>query len=297
MGALLLLLLAGPPRASLDTALLSEGEAGPECELQSTEPLTADGASLVPQGDAQLRQVFSCQEDIAVVDLFDMGDNIDRGVSDLERTRWGGTKPPKQMHDALLRKGPILADIFASRATTVLIQAKLQAIGFKSLANGKPVDYAALLEKEMQAKAKRAASGGPRSAATAPATASGGVRWMSYDAGLEEAAASHKPVCLIFTATWCPHCRNYEHVLQDPRVVAKSASFVMIKLDDDHAGSLSNKYAPDGHYVPRTLFLSSQGELDPELGADRARDRYVYSESDPSSILGAMDRALVKLKP
>ncbi len=285
---LLLLMAAGPERAALDSVLLSPDEAGPECQLQSTEPLADEGASLVPRADAQLRQVFDCGGDLAVVDLFDEGSNIERGVRDLERSRWGGPRPPARMHDALLRKGAILADVFASRAATVLLQAKLQAIGFQSLANAKPVDFAALEAKERPAK---------RRASTANAADPGAaIDWLAYDDGLREAAVSHKPICLVFTTTWCPHCHNYEKVLHDSRVAAKSKAFVMVKVDEDHAGDLGNKYAPDGHYVPRTLFLTPEGDLVAELAAQRARDRYVYSDTDPSSLLGGMDRALAHFR-
>jgi thiol:disulfide interchange protein len=122
------------------------------------------------------------------------------------------------------------------------------------------------------------------------------VAWSGYEDGLREAAASHKPVCLVFTASWCPHCRNYEKVFDDRRVIAKSQAFVMIKVDDDHAGELADKYSPDGRYVPRTLFLSADGELDPTLVSHRGRSKYVYDESDPGSLLSGMERALRKLK-
>src|SRR5574337_1751412 len=35
------------------------------------------------------------------------------------------------------------------------------------------------------------------------------VHWMSYDEGLAAAKKEHRPICLIFYTTWCPHCANY----------------------------------------------------------------------------------------
>jgi protein-disulfide reductase (glutathione) len=121
------------------------------------------------------------------------------------------------------------------------------------------------------------------------------IKWMSYDEGLALAKKDHKPICLIFFTTWCPHCKNYSSVFSDPQVVKKAQSFVMIRLDKDKNGELSAKYAPDGQYIPRTLFLSSAGEVDPEIHAPRAQYKYFYDEKDPAGVLGGMDQALKKL--
>lgn len=137
--------------------------------------------------------------------------------------------------------------------------------------------------------------------AAAPARAGGdwndkGIAWQSYDAGLALAKKEKKPVCLVFFTEWCPHCTNYAKVFHDPAVVAKAKDFVMIRLDKDQHAELSAKYAPDGQYIPRTFFLSSDGTLEPSLHAPRDQYKYFYSESDPKGILGGMDAALAKLK-
>ncbi|MFI5396647.1 MAG: thioredoxin family protein [Candidatus Binatia bacterium] len=122
------------------------------------------------------------------------------------------------------------------------------------------------------------------------------VHWMAYDDGLAAAKKSHQPICLIFYTTWCPHCANYSKLFSDPKVVEKSKSFVMIRLDKDKNQELSKKYKPDGEYIPRTYFLSSGGVLDESLAEQREQFKYFYSESDPASILAGMDRALKKLQ-
>ena len=118
------------------------------------------------------------------------------------------------------------------------------------------------------------------------------IHWMAYDEGLAAAKKSHQPICLIFYTTWCPHCGNYSKLFSDPEVVKKSKSFVMIRLDKDKNQELSQKYKPDGEYIPRTYFLSSGGTLDESLAEQREKFKYFYSESNPASILAGMDRAL-----
>jgi len=123
-----------------------------------------------------------------------------------------------------------------------------------------------------------------------------GIDWLGYEDGLREASVSHRPVCLYFFTTWCPHCRNFERVLDDPRVIEKSRAFVMVKLDDEKEDALARKYSPDGRYFPRMLFLSQDGVLDPSItNGSRGRSKYTNSESDPNDLLRTMKRALAKL--
>ena len=121
------------------------------------------------------------------------------------------------------------------------------------------------------------------------------IHWLSYDEGLAQAKKQHKPICLIFYTSWCPHCANYSKLFSDPKITEKSKSFVMIRIDADKNQELSQKYKPDGAYIPRTYFLSADGQLDESLSEQRPQFKYFYSENDPVSILAGMDRALRKL--
>ena len=122
-----------------------------------------------------------------------------------------------------------------------------------------------------------------------------GIAWRSFDDGLKEAKASKKPVCLVVYTEWCPHCTNYSKVFHDPKVVEESKKFVMIRLDKDKNKELTKKYAPDGEYIPRTYFLSSDGTLDPALTAPRSEYKYFYDEANSAQLLASMDAALKKL--
>lgn len=119
------------------------------------------------------------------------------------------------------------------------------------------------------------------------------IRWMGLDEGLREASRNGRPVCLVVYTQTCPHCRNYSEVFRDPRVVEKSKKFVMVKLDQGADDSQSRRYAPDGEYIPRTIFLSPEGEPQPQIHAARNRYVHFYDEHNPSSVLTAMNKALV----
>jgi len=118
------------------------------------------------------------------------------------------------------------------------------------------------------------------------------VAWRSYADGLKEAKEQKKPVLLVFYTEWCPHCTNYSRVFHDPRIVEKSKSFIMVRLDKEQNADLSKKYAPDGEYIPRTYFLAPDGTLNPAITEQRPSYKYFYSESNPSSLLRGMDAAL-----
>jgi protein-disulfide reductase (glutathione) len=135
----------------------------------------------------------------------------------------------------------------------------------------------------------------PASATPGGAWNAAQIEWQPYEAGLRLAKTQKKPVCLVFSTTWCPHCKNYSHVFEDPRIVAHARDFVMIHLDADAEESVASRYALDGTYIPRTYFLSSDGAIDDSIHAPRDRSRYFYDERDPTSLLAGMETAHRKL--
>jgi len=122
------------------------------------------------------------------------------------------------------------------------------------------------------------------------------IAWQGYEAGLAQAKAQNKPVCLVFYTGWCPHCRNYSHVFEDAAVVARARDFVMIRLNADEHGDIARRYTPDGGYVPRTFFLSPDGTLAADIHAPRPKFLYFFDERNPASILAGMKQAIEKLR-
>ena len=123
------------------------------------------------------------------------------------------------------------------------------------------------------------------------------VAWKGFDEGLALAQNEKKPVCLIVYTEWCPHCGNFAKIFHDQTVVEKAKQFVMIHADQDKEKERTQKYAPDGGYIPRTMFLASDGTLAADVHAPRPQYQYFYVEKDPASVLAGMDAALAKLAP
>jgi thiol:disulfide interchange protein len=157
--------------------------------------------------------------------------------------------------------------------------------------------------REEAPQADPAATAAPASTAAAATHAAAGedwnasqIAWQGYDAGLAQAKAQKKPVCLVFYTGWCPHCRNYSHVFSDPEVVTRAKEFVMIRLNADEHSDIARKYTPDGGYVPRTFFLSPDGTLAADIHAPRPKFLYFFDERNPASLLAGMKQALDKLR-
>lgn len=118
------------------------------------------------------------------------------------------------------------------------------------------------------------------------------IAWREPDAAFAAAARENKPIMLVLFTTWCPHCKRFGALLSDARIAAASKSFVMVHVNSDDNQALAQKYAPDGMYIPRTVFLKPDGTLVSDIRAkDDGRFQYFYDESDASPLLAAMDRA------
>ena len=119
----------------------------------------------------------------------------------------------------------------------------------------------------------------------------GQVAWQPYALGLREAGRTKKPIVLVFYTDWCPHCHNFSRVFHDPRVVEVSRGFVMIRVERDGNPELSQAYALDGEYIPRTFLLLPDGEVLDQLDTGRAEFRYFLDEYEPDQLLELMQRA------
>jgi thiol:disulfide interchange protein len=123
----------------------------------------------------------------------------------------------------------------------------------------------------------------------------GKVAWKGLEDGLAQAKKEKKPVCLVVYTEWCPHCKNYAKVFHDPKIVEKAKKFVMIRLDQDTNKDAAQRYAPDGTYIPRTVFLGADGTTAADVHAPREKFKYFFDENDPASVGAGMDAALAKL--
>jgi thiol:disulfide interchange protein len=117
-----------------------------------------------------------------------------------------------------------------------------------------------------------------------------GIAWRPLDAGLAEAKQSGKPVMLVVYTDWCPHCRNYSKIFSDQKIAQAAKKFVMIRVNQGTNREEGQRFAPDGQYIPRTMFLTSDGELIKDIKARKDKYQYFYQENNSAQVLSAMAR-------
>lgn len=135
------------------------------------------------------------------------------------------------------------------------------------------------------------APAGPPRPATADAHGFGeSIPWEPLEGALAHAKSEGMPVMLVVHASWCKRCKELKPVFSDAEIETLSQRFIMVNADQDTQPEVL-KYAPDGDYIPRVVFISPQGVPDLTLKNEaRQRHRYFYTPGD--DIAGVMRKAL-----
>ena len=117
------------------------------------------------------------------------------------------------------------------------------------------------------------------------------INWRDPKSGIYEASKTGKPVIMVFHASWCPACKRYREVFKDNAIVAASKSFVMILVDADREKEINGAFAPDGAYVPRTMFIDSEGNVSATLVGKDPQYPHTLDIERPDELLLLMNRA------
>ena len=85
------------------------------------------------------------------------------------------------------------------------------------------------------------------------------TKWYKYEAGMEEASSTGKPMILEFYADWCSPCIAMEEgTYPDPRVISELKDFIAIKVDTQVRIDIESKYHIA--YYPTIVFLNAKGD-------------------------------------
>ena len=118
------------------------------------------------------------------------------------------------------------------------------------------------------------------------------IAWHSLKTGIPEATRTGKTVVMVFHAPWCTACAKYRAVFKDERVVAAAKDLVMILVDADADKTANGAFAPDGTYVPRTIFMTPDGEVRTDLtGKSDPKHPHTIDIDRADELLALMQKA------
>lgn len=118
------------------------------------------------------------------------------------------------------------------------------------------------------------------------------IAWQSLKNGIPEAARTGKTVMMVFHAPWCTACAKFRSVFKDERVVAASKDVIMVLIDADADKVANGAFAPDGTYVPRTIFMTPDGDVRSDLvGKSDPKHPHTIDIEKPDELLALMQKA------
>jgi thiol:disulfide interchange protein len=117
------------------------------------------------------------------------------------------------------------------------------------------------------------------------------INWRDARSGIYEASKTGRPVIMVFHATWCSVCKRFREVFKDPAIVAAARDFVMILVDADAEKEINGAFSPDGTYVPRTLFIDSEGNVSEKLVGPDPQYPHTVDVDRPNGLLALMKKA------
>jgi len=105
------------------------------------------------------------------------------------------------------------------------------------------------------------------------------IRWHDYQSGLAEAKRSGRTALVLLYADWCPTCHAYQKLFSNPQIIRLAQQVVMIRINAPQQPGLSNQFAEDGIYLPRTYAIDPNGQRI-EIGSRHLRFKHFYEATD-----------------
>jgi len=123
------------------------------------------------------------------------------------------------------------------------------------------------------------------------------IQWFDYASGAVEAKKSHKVGMVVMYNDYCEFSRYMKQQFRESGEIAnKSKNFVMIKVNEEEGKELGDKFAPDGPYTPRIIFMDPDQNVRFDVnntGTPYNTTMFYYGKTE--DILVGMDLALEKI--
>jgi len=114
----------------------------------------------------------------------------------------------------------------------------------------------------------------------APAAAYLSSTWYEDASGYEDAVrqqkALHAPMFVYFRADWCPHCKNFDQLLEDSTVRSRMSSLIKVRINPEHGKAeralFEQRFGTKGYPA---LFLVDEGGSQQKLRHGGPAERFV----------------------
>ncbi|KAM7096785.1 anterior gradient protein 3-like [Ciconia maguari] len=123
------------------------------------------------------------------------------------------------------------------------------------------------------------------------------IEWVqTYEEGLAQSKHSKKPLMVIHHLEECPYSQALRKAFASSPEIQQMAQEDFIMLNLVHSSSDDNM-APDGHYVPRILFVDPSMTVRADLTGKYGNRMYTYEPDDISTLIANMRLAKLLLHP
>ncbi|KAI9016079.1 hypothetical protein DFJ74DRAFT_679433 [Hyaloraphidium curvatum] len=110
----------------------------------------------------------------------------------------------------------------------------------------------------------------------------------NMEAARAAAVESNKPIMAVLWSTGCGACKALKPQFAASKDIAEaSRNVVMVEVSVD-GGQSDDSLAPDGHYVPRIVFMGPSGNL---LDVTSGHPKFKHWWNDPTKIAEGMRSA------
>ena len=121
------------------------------------------------------------------------------------------------------------------------------------------------------------------------------IAWVPWADAIATATREDKPIMMVIHKTWCPACLMLgEDVQNSAEIELLSEYFVMADVEDDDEPP-DKKYAIQGQYNPRILFLYPNGDV-ADIINETGEPQHLHFYPDVPSLVQSMLRALRVIK-
>jgi thiol:disulfide interchange protein len=98
-----------------------------------------------------------------------------------------------------------------------------------------------------------------------------------YEEALRQQKVLHAPMLVYFRTDWCPHCRAFDRLLEDPKVRSQISPYIKVRLNPEHGKAekeiFEERFGAMG--VPALFFQDSDTASPSRISAKGPADRFV----------------------